>query len=145
MRNCSTASDHLRSVANARPIHGLPLQFLVRVGSKFLVRRVFFCPCFPTAEKSLVKTPTHQTARILEQCDYPAISAGFVNVCQFGRFRMRQFISQFHGEESGQDMLEYALVLAAVLTAVVAGSTTLSSTITTALGTINTKIQTLVS
>jgi Flp pilus assembly pilin Flp len=43
---------------------------------------------------------------------------------------MRQFISQFHGEESGQDMLEYALVLAAVLTAVVAGSTTLSSTIT---------------
>jgi Flp pilus assembly pilin Flp len=57
---------------------------------------------------------------------------------------MRQFISQLHREESGQDMLEYALVLAAVLTAVVAGSTTLSGTITTALGTINTKIQTLV-
>jgi Flp pilus assembly pilin Flp len=57
---------------------------------------------------------------------------------------MRQFISQLHREELGQDMLEYALVLAAVLTAVVAGSTTLSGTITTALGTINTKIQTLV-
>ena len=58
--------------------------------------------------------------------------------------RFMQFVSQFHREESGQDMLEYALVLAAVLTAVVAGSTTLSGTITTALGTINTKIQVLV-
>ena len=35
--------------------------------------------------------------------------------------RFMQFVSQFHREESGQDMLEYALVLAAVLTAVVAG------------------------
>ena len=58
--------------------------------------------------------------------------------------RFMQFVSQFHREESGQDMLEYALVLAAVLSAVVAGSTTLTGTITTALGTINTNIQALV-
>jgi Flp pilus assembly pilin Flp len=58
--------------------------------------------------------------------------------------RFTQFVSQFHREESGQDMLEYALVLAAVLTAVVAGSTTLTGTITTALATINTNIQALV-
>ena len=55
--------------------------------------------------------------------------------------RFTQFVSQFHREESGQDMLEYALVLFAVLTAVISGSTTLASTITTALGTINTNIQ----
>ena len=46
---------------------------------------------------------------------------------------IKQIISNFHREESGQDMLEYALVLAAVLAAVVAGSTTLSSTIDTEL------------
>ncbi len=56
----------------------------------------------------------------------------------------KQFVSQFHREESGQDMLEYALVLAAVLAAVVTGTTTLSATIATELGKINTAITTLV-
>ncbi len=51
-----------------------------------------------------------------------------------------QFISKFHQEESGQDMLEYAMVLLAVLAAVVAGTTTLSSTISTELTAINGKI-----
>ena len=54
--------------------------------------------------------------------------------------RFIQFVSQFHREESGQDMLEYALVLAAVLTAVVSGSNTLSGTISDALNTINLRI-----
>ncbi len=54
--------------------------------------------------------------------------------------RIKQFVSQFHREESGQDMLEYALVLAAVLTAVVGGSSTLSNTISDALNTINLRI-----
>jgi Flp pilus assembly pilin Flp len=52
----------------------------------------------------------------------------------------KQFISKFHHEESGQDMLEYALVLAAVLAAVVTGTTTLAGTISTELGKINTAI-----
>ena len=56
----------------------------------------------------------------------------------------KQFVSQFHREESGQDMLEYALVLAAVLAAVVTGTTTLSGTIATELGKINTAITGLV-
>jgi Flp pilus assembly pilin Flp len=55
--------------------------------------------------------------------------------------RFMQFVSQFHREESGQDMLEYALVLFAVLSAVIAGSNTLSQTIGDALGTIDTNIQ----
>src|SRR5258707_10555624 len=38
-----------------------------------------------------------------------------------------QFISKFHQEESGQDLVEYALVLIAVASGVLAGSTTLSS------------------
>ena len=54
--------------------------------------------------------------------------------------RFMQFVSQFHREESGQDMLEYALVLAAVLAAVVTGSGTLSTTIGDGLESINTKI-----
>ena len=58
--------------------------------------------------------------------------------------RFTRFISQFHLEESGQDMLEYALVLAAVLAAVVSGSTTLSATIGAALNSINTTIMGLV-
>jgi len=58
--------------------------------------------------------------------------------------RFMQFVSQFHREESGQDMLEYALVLAAVLTAVVAGSQNLSTTITDNLDTINTKLGTII-
>ena len=58
--------------------------------------------------------------------------------------RFTRFISQFHHEESGQDMLEYALVLAAVLAAVVSGSATLSNTISAALNSINTTIMGLV-
>jgi len=54
---------------------------------------------------------------------------------------LRQFISKFHREESGQDLVEYALVLAAVATAVVAGSATLSTDIANAMTTLNTKIQ----
>ena len=38
-----------------------------------------------------------------------------------------QFISKFHHEESGQDLVEYALVLIAVASGVLAGSATLSS------------------
>jgi len=53
----------------------------------------------------------------------------------------QQFISKFHREESGQDLVEYALVLAAVATAVVAGSATLSADIANAMTTLNTKIQ----
>jgi len=37
-----------------------------------------------------------------------------------------QFISKFHQEESGQDLLEYALVLLAVLAAVVTGLTAIN-------------------
>src|ERR1041385_8237021 len=59
--------------------------------------------------------------------------------------RFVQFVSQFHREESGQDLLEYALVLAAVLLAAVAGSSPLSGTISNALSTINTRIQSTVS
>jgi len=55
--------------------------------------------------------------------------------------RFMQFLSQFHREESGQDMLEYALVLFAVLSAVIAGSNTLSTTISGALTTIDGNIQ----
>ncbi len=55
--------------------------------------------------------------------------------------RFMQFVSQFHREESGQDMLEYALVLAAVLAAVVTGSGALASTITDGMTAINAKIQ----
>jgi Flp pilus assembly pilin Flp len=53
----------------------------------------------------------------------------------------KQFISKFHQEESGQDMLEYALVTAAVLAAVVAGSTTLSTMIKGEINTITTHIE----
>ena len=38
-----------------------------------------------------------------------------------------QFISKFHQEESGQDLVEYALVLIAVASGVLAGSQTLSN------------------
>jgi len=37
-----------------------------------------------------------------------------------------QFVSKFHKEESGQDLVEYALVLIAVASGVIAGSSTLS-------------------
>jgi len=52
-----------------------------------------------------------------------------------------QLLGRFHGDESGQDLVEYALVLAAVATAVVAGSATLSTDIANAMTTLNTKIQ----
>jgi Flp pilus assembly pilin Flp len=52
----------------------------------------------------------------------------------------KQFITNFHQEESGQDMLEYALVLLAVLAVVVTGSGTLSGTISNELAAINAKI-----
>jgi len=55
----------------------------------------------------------------------------------------KQFISKFHREESGQDMLEYAMVLLAVLAAVVAGTTTLANTIGTELTNINAAIAAL--
>ena len=57
--------------------------------------------------------------------------------------RLVQFVTQFHREESGQDMLEYALVLLAVLAAVVTGSGTLSGTITSELDAIDTAIAAL--
>ena len=53
----------------------------------------------------------------------------------------RQFISNFHRDESGQDLLEYALVLLAVLAAVVTGSGSLATDIATGLTAINVKIQ----
>ena len=56
--------------------------------------------------------------------------------------RLIEFLSKFHREECGQDLVEYALVLAAVATAVVAGSATLSTDIANAMTTLNTKIQT---
>ncbi len=55
-----------------------------------------------------------------------------------------KFISKFHQEESGQDLLEYALVLLAVLAAVVTGSQNLATDIATGLAAINTKIQTAI-
>ncbi len=57
--------------------------------------------------------------------------------------RFERFFSEFHREESGQDMLEYAMVLLAVLAAVVAGTTTLSATIATELTNINAAIAAL--
>jgi len=56
--------------------------------------------------------------------------------------KFTQFIKNLHGEESGQDLLEYALVLAAVLAAVVVGSGSLATDIADALTRINTKITT---
>jgi Flp pilus assembly pilin Flp len=58
-----------------------------------------------------------------------------------GDSHMKQFLSNFHREESGQDLLEYALVLAAVLAAVVFGSNNLASDITSAITVLNSKIQ----
>jgi len=57
------------------------------------------------------------------------------------RMTFLQFISKFHQEESGQDLLEYALVLLAVLAAVVTGSQNLATDIATGLTAINVKIQ----
>ena len=55
-----------------------------------------------------------------------------------------QFISKFHREESGQDLVEYALVLVAVATGVVAGSATLANDFAVWMTTLQTKINTLI-
>ena len=55
----------------------------------------------------------------------------------------QEFVSRFHREEGGQDVLEYALVTAAILAAVVAGSSSLGSTIGSGLATVNAKVTTL--
>jgi len=55
-----------------------------------------------------------------------------------------QFISKFHREESGQDLVEYALVLVAVATGVVAGSATLAGDFATWMDTLNAKINALI-
>jgi pilus assembly protein Flp/PilA len=56
----------------------------------------------------------------------------------------QQFISRFHREESGQDLVEYALVLVAVATGVIAGSTTLATDFSNWMATLNTKINSLI-
>jgi Flp pilus assembly pilin Flp len=55
--------------------------------------------------------------------------------------RFKQFISELHRDESGQDMLEYALVTAAVLAAVVAGSNSITTMLSGEINTISTHIQ----
>jgi Flp pilus assembly pilin Flp len=54
---------------------------------------------------------------------------------------LKDFISEFHREESGQDMPEYAIVLAAVLAAVVAGMHSLSRAVATKLMKIDKEIR----
>jgi len=54
--------------------------------------------------------------------------------------RFMQFVSQFHREESGQDMLEYGLVIVAVVAAVLAGSATLTDNLAADFAAINAKI-----
>jgi Flp pilus assembly pilin Flp len=53
---------------------------------------------------------------------------------------LKLFISKFHQEESGQDLVEYALVLIAVASGVLAGSATLSSDFGIWMGKLQTKI-----
>lgn len=55
-----------------------------------------------------------------------------------------KFISRFHREESGQDLVEYALVLVAVATGVTAGSSTLATDFSNWMATLNTKINGLI-
>jgi Flp pilus assembly pilin Flp len=52
----------------------------------------------------------------------------------------KQLISNFHREESGQDLVEYALVLTAVAAGVFAADTTLSGDFTAWIGHLETKI-----
>jgi pilus assembly protein Flp/PilA len=56
----------------------------------------------------------------------------------------QQFVSKFHREESGQDLVEYALVLVAVATGVIAGSSTLATDFGNWMATLNTKINSLI-
>ncbi len=51
-----------------------------------------------------------------------------------------QFISKFHREESGQDLVEYALVLVAVASGVFAGSASLAADFATWTASLKTKI-----
>ncbi len=51
-----------------------------------------------------------------------------------------QFISKFHREESGQDLVEYALVLVAVATGVLAGSASLAGDFTVWMASLRAKI-----
>jgi Flp pilus assembly pilin Flp len=53
---------------------------------------------------------------------------------------LQQFISRFHREESGQDLVEYALVLIAIAAGVLTGSQTLAGDFGAWMGTLNTKI-----
>jgi Flp pilus assembly pilin Flp len=56
----------------------------------------------------------------------------------------KRFISEFHREESGDDLLEYALVLAVVLATVMTGSTRLATTLHHELAKISRDIRKLV-
>jgi Flp pilus assembly pilin Flp len=55
-------------------------------------------------------------------------------------FPMKQFISKFLREESGQDTVEYVLIGAAVTAALVAGSPALQTMLTGAITALQTKI-----
>ena len=57
------------------------------------------------------------------------------------KMRFKRFISVFHREESGQDMLEYALVLAAVAAIVVSGTDSLSDRVSKELAKIDREIR----
>ena len=56
----------------------------------------------------------------------------------------KQFISEFHREESGNDLLEYALVVAVVLATVMTGSARLATTVQHELAKISRDIRKLV-
>ncbi|HWF12755.1 MAG TPA: hypothetical protein VG272_03395 [Candidatus Acidoferrales bacterium] len=56
----------------------------------------------------------------------------------------KQFISNFHREESGQDTVEYVLIGAAVVTALVAGAPGLSTMLTNAITALGTKVTTAI-
>lgn len=58
--------------------------------------------------------------------------------------KLKQFFSNLHCEDSGQDLLEYALVLATVLAAIVIGSNSVANILGNALTTINARIQGIV-
>jgi Flp pilus assembly pilin Flp len=55
-----------------------------------------------------------------------------------------RFISKFHREESGQDLVEYALVLVAIASGVFAGSGSLANDFATWMATLNTTINNLI-
>lgn len=62
----------------------------------------------------------------------------------FTFMNFKNFLSNLHREESGQDLLEYALVLATILAAVVTGSNSVANVLGNALTTIGTRIQGIV-